>query len=613
MPEFIEPMLATLVDEAFDDDNWLFEVKWDGFRALSFVQGSKVEIKSRNNLSFNEKFSAIVSELKKLKSQVILDGEVVVIDESDKSHFQLIQNYKNKKNHSLVYYVFDILIKDGIDLRSLPLIERKEILKKYLEQLSLPFIRYSDHVIAKGIELFKAAAKMSLEGIIGKKITSEYVSKRSRDWVKIKSLATQEIIICGFTKPRGAREKFGALIAGIYNKENELAYAGHVGGGFTDAELLHIYNLLKELKTAKCPFKKTPKVNTSVTWVKPLLIAEVTFTEWTEVNSMRHPVFKGLRADMDNPKKIVKEVSEPLNRVKQMTGKTSDLKLTHLEKIYWSKEKITKGDLIDYYESIAPFILPYLKDRPIMLHRYPDGIEGKDFYQKDLNFNPPVGIKTFELMQEGKINNYLLINDVHSLLYAINLGSIDLHPFLSHTKTLQHPDYCVIDLDPHEIAFSHVIEVALALDELLNNLKIKHFCKTSGGKGLHILIPLKAKYDYEQSRQFAEIICMHIQKLFPKTTSMERSPQKRPKKIYLDCLQNRLSQSIVAPYAVRPRPFANVSTPLLWEEVNESLEIGQFNIHTVPARLAKMGDVMKGVLSAGINMQKALSAIKSPP
>jgi bifunctional non-homologous end joining protein LigD len=603
-------MLATLVDGPFDDDDWLFEVKWDGFRALAFIQDKKVELKSRNKLNFNNKFPEIVEELKKIKSTVILDGEVVVIDAKGKSHFQLIQNYKSQQNNTLCYYVFDILYKDGTDLRDLPLIERKNILKKYLEQLSLPMIRYSDHVVAKGKAFFKAAVKENLEGIIGKKLSSTYKSKRSHDWVKIKSLSTQEIIICGFTEPRGSRQKFGALIAGVYDKKNELVYAGHVGGGFNDALLKSVYEKLKPLITTKCPFKSVLKVNSPVTWVKPLLIAEATFTEWTKDNNMRHPIFKGLRIDKDNPKDVKKEIPEKVQDEKpRITSKNKDLKLTHLEKLYWPKENITKGDLIAYYEKIAPYILPYLKNRPIMLHRYPDGIEGKDFYQKDLNFNPPDWIKTFELSQEGKINNYLIINDVKSLLYAINLGSIDLHPFLSHTTSLEHPDYCVIDLDPHDISFDKVIEVAIVLHELLDKIKIKHYCKTSGGKGLHILIPLKAKYDYEQSRQFAEILCLYLNKQFPELTSMERSPQKRSKKIYLDCLQNRLSQSIAAPYSVRPRPHANVSTPLLWEEVNADLEIAKFNIHTVPDRLTKMGDILKPLLGSGVNIQKALSTL----
>lgn len=611
IPDFIPPMLATLVEAPFDSEDWLFEVKWDGFRALAYINNGDVKLMSRNELSFNKKFPAIVDELKKIPGTAVLDGEIVVVDSKGKSQFQLIQNYKEKTEGTLCYYVFDILYKDGQDLRDHPLVERKEILKKYLAQLGLPSILYSDHILKDGKRLFKAAIKEQLEGIIGKKISSVYQSKRSADWVKIKTSLRQEVVICGFTEPKGSRKKFGALIAGIYDSKKKLNYAGHVGGGFNGTILNEVYTLLQPLITQKCPFEQVPKVNTPVTWVKPKLIAEVSFAEWTKDNIMRQPIFQGLRNDKTSVS-VKKEVPVASPKKSEKAGSTKTVKglaLTHLDKIYWPDEKFTKGDLLSYYEKVAPFILPYLKDRPIMLHRYPDGITGKDFYQKDINFTHPEWIKTFPLKQEGSINNYLLINDLRSLLYAVNLGSIDLHPFLSHTDDLDHPDYCIIDLDPHDISFDKVVETALVLHEILGEMNVKHYCKTSGGKGLHIMIPLHAKYDYTQSRQFAEIICHLVNKKLPKTTSMERSPAKRPKRIYLDCLQNRFGQSIVAPYAVRPRPKAMVSTPLLWEEVNTDLVLSDYTIETVPARLKKIGDILKPVLGTGINMEKALKGL----
>lgn len=285
--------------------------------------------------------------------------------------------------------------------------------------------------------------------------------------------------------------------------------------------------------------------------------------------------------------------------------------LTNLDKIYWPKEKITKGDLIAYYKAMAPFILPYLKNRPIMLHRFPNGIKGQEFYQKDHKGPLPKGIKTCPVRHEGKIVHYLLINDLKSLLYAANLGSIDLHPFLSRNTSLDHPDWCVIDLDPHGISFDKVVEAALVLHEILDRIKVKHYCKTSGGKGLHIVIPMKGKYTFEQSRQFAELLCHMVRERLPKTTTMERGPQNRPKKaIYLDCLQNRIGQTIVAPYAVRPRAKAPVSTPLTWKEVKKSLDVQKFTILTVPKRVKKMKEIFKPVLGKGINLKKALSALK---
>ena len=570
MPQFIPPMLATLIDEPFDSDEWLFEVKWDGYRAQAVIDKNKVALISRNKLSFNQKFPSIVQELQQIPAKVILDGEIVALDDKGKSHFQLLQNYKKKT--ALCYYVFDILYKDGKDLRERPLIERKEILKKFIKQLALSHIRYSDHVVRDGKKLFKAAEKEQLEGIIGKKITSEYASRRSSDWVKIKTSMRQEQLICGFTEPRGSRKKFGALLMGVYDNSHELQYVGHVGGGFSEKLLESVYKKLKPLVVKKCPFKQPPKTNMPVTWVKPTVLAEVSFSEWTEDKSMRHPVFKGVKED----------------------------------KIFWPKEKYTKGDLLAYYEKVAPYILPYLKNRPITLHRFPDGITGSDFYQKNIE-NPPKGIKTVPVTHEGKVTNYLLIDSVKSLLYAIQLASIDLHPFLARKNSLDAPDYCVIDLDPHDIAFDAVVEAALEVHALLDAIGVAHYCKTSGGKGLHILIPLKGKYSFDQSKQFAELICHIVHKKLPKTTSLERKSEKRPKKIYLDYLQNRPGQSIAAPYSVRPRPGATVSTPITWKEVTKSLDPAAFTIETVPARLEKIGDTFAPVLGKGVNLKKAVA------
>lgn len=610
IPEFISPMLATLIEAPFDDEDWLFEVKWDGYRALSFIKEKNVEIKSRNNLSFNDKFPSIVKDLKKIGGQVILDGEVVVLDEVGKSNFQLMQNYNTNTEGALCYYVFDILYKDGKDLRELPLIERKEILKKLLNQVTLEFVRYGDHIVKQGKAFFNEASKSKLEGIIGKKIVSTYQNKRSKDWVKIKTSMRQEVVIGGFTAPRGSRKKFGALLVGIYNDKKRLDYVGHVGGGFSESLLDDIFRQLEPIIQKNSPFHAEIKPNAPVTWVKPKLVCEVVFSEWTKDNIMRHPVFQGLRIDKP-AKEIIKEVPEELAQLvpHKRSSKKSVLELTHLDKIYWPEEKYTKGDLLEYYKSIAPFILPHLKNRPITLHRYPEGIMGKDFYQKDLPISHPDWLKTCEIQQEGKINHYLIIDDVNSLLYAVNLGSIDIHPFISRYKSLETPDYCIIDLDPHDISFDKVIEAALTIHEILDDIKVKHYCKTSGGKGLHIFIPLNGKYDYDQSRRFAEVIGYLVHQKLPLTTSLERSPAKRPGKIYIDCLQNRISQTVVAPYSVRPRPHANVSTPLEWKEVNERLDVGKFNLKNIPQRLKKMGDLFAPIQSEKTNLKIVLNRL----
>lgn len=296
MPDFIPPMLATLISQPFDDKNWVFEIKFDGYRLLAFIDHKQVKLKSRNNHLWNQKFPSIVDSLAKINSQVIFDGELVVLDAKGKSHFQLMQNYRKEQETHLYYYVFDVLYKDGKDLRNLPLIERKRILKKYIKQLSLPKIRFSQHIVGEGKAFFMQAAKAHLEGIIGKRSLSTYQSKRSLDWVKMKNTLRQEVVIGGFTPPRGSREKFGALLIGVYNNKKELEFIGRVGGGFDTALLQEVYHQLVPLIQKKSPFKNPPKI-AAVTWIKPKLVCEVTFTEWTKNNSMRHPIFQGLRID----------------------------------------------------------------------------------------------------------------------------------------------------------------------------------------------------------------------------------------------------------------------------------------------------------------------------
>lgn len=610
-PDFIQPMLATLISKPFNDQNWLFEIKWDGFRTLAFINKGEVALKSRNKNLLNHNFPKIVEELEQVKESVILDGEVVVLDEKGRSDFQLMQNYQRDRKGALYYYLFDFLFKDGSDLRELPLTERKTLLKTFVDKYQFSNIRFSDHILEKGEAFFQEASKNHLEGIIGKKINSPYLPFRSRDWVKIKTLRRQEVVICGFTQPRGSRKKFGSLIVGVYNDQDTLSYAGNVGGGFNFASLKEVYKKLEPLIQKNSPFKNKIKTKTAATWVKPKLICEVSFSEWTKENIMRQPIFQGLRTDKP-PKKVKREIASSPTIVleKEVKKKIGKVTLTHLDKIFWPKEKITKRELIEYYQSISAYILPYLKKRPQTLHRFPDGIEGLDFYQKEIDSSVPSWVSKAPVQHEGKLINYLLVNDLNSLLYAVNLGNIDFHPFISQIDKLDFPDYCVIDLDPHGITFENVVEVALVYHEILEKVSVDHYLKTSGGNGLHIYIPLKAKYDYAQSRQFAEIISFIVHKRMPKITSMERDPKKRPKKIYLDCLQNRFGQTVVAPYSVRPRPGAKVSMPLSWNELNSKLDPANFNLLNTPKRLKEKGDLFKPVLGKGIDLKSSLKKIQ---
>lgn len=578
-------MLATLIDEPFDNDDWIFEVKWDGYRAIA----NSKEMLSRAKNPLNHKFPLIAKELKAIPGDFIIDGEVVIIDENGKANFQLIQNYQKSGTGTLYYYAFDLLYLNGKDLTELPLLERKEELRSLLKHSRHPHIIYSDHIIGKGKAFFKEAQKLGLEGIMGKKSNSPYVQSRSSEWVKIKTKQRQEVIIGGYTEPRGGRSYFGALLVGL-NKKGKLHYSGHVGTGFNETTLKSLYGKMAKLKTKECPFINKPKPNAPVIWIKPKLICEVAFQEWTEEGIMRQPSFQGLRED-----KKTKEVIH-------------EAEITHPTKIYFPKEKISKGEVIEYYEKIAGYILPYLKNRPLVMRRFPDGIAKPSFVQKEAGHVPDF-VETVTVEHEDRDVHYIVVNNKETLLYVANLGSIEMHPFNASIDHLKEPDYLVFDLDPEKISFEAVIKTAQTLHEVLDQFDIPNYCKTSGATGLHIYIPLDGKYDFEQTRQFAWIIASMVHEKIPNITSLERMPKKRQKKVYLDTLQNREMQTLAAAYSLRGKPGATVSTPLEWDEVKKGLDPLKFNINTLFKRLDKLGDIFKPVLGKGINMKKILKAI----
>ena len=653
MPNGITPMLATLTDKPFDNPDWLFEIKWDGYRALAFVEKGKVSLLSRRNISFNKKFPPIVEALQQLDDDVVLDGEIVSVDESGKGDFQQLQQWQKTGAGILLYYAFDILWLNGYDLRELPLTERKAILKSILPEDSL--IRYSDHIEATGKDFYELAEREGLEGIMAKHAASTYIAgARSSQWLKVKTHRRQEAVIAGFTEPRKSRKYFGALVLGIY-ENGELVYAGHSGTGFTEKSQAELYKKMKPLISKTCPFRKKPKTNMPCTWLKPALVCEIKFSEWTKDNLMRMPVFMGLREDK-KPKEVTREQAiaaqpdkiekgmpttvkkQPQQKVRSKKAATKSthrkakdddplldetakkqvltingqqLTFTNLDKIYWPKEKIAKRDLINYYHMVAPYILPYLKDRPQSLNRNPDGISKSGFYQKDVTGKVPGWITTYPYVSESenKKKKYLVCTDEASLLYMANLGCIEMNPWLSTIHHPDNPDWCVIDLDPGNISFDKVIEAAQVVKQVADEAGIDCWCKTSGSTGLHIYIPLNAKYTYEQSRQLAELIVTLVHQEIPSYTSLERSPAKRKNKIYLDYLQNRPVQTIAAPYSVRPKPGATVSAPLHWEEVKKGLEMQQFTITTMHKRIQEEGDIFKPVLGKGINLEKVIKKI----
>lgn len=622
MPTSAKPMLATLVDEPFDAKDWIFEVKWDGYRALAEIQKEGIHLYSRSFQLFDKRYPSLIQNLSSIQIDALLDGEIVVLDDEGKPSFQMVQNYQRTQKGTLIYYVFDLLYLEGYDIRHLPLVERKELLKKLVADI--PQVRFCEHIQQKGKAFFQAALKEGFEGIIGKQAQSQYQEGRSHDWVKIKTHQRQETIICGFTPPQGAREKFGSLLLGVYDQK-ELVYVGHTGSGFNRQTLKDIHEKIQPLTQKESPFPHPPKLRTPVTWVKPEVVCEIKFAEWTKTGQMRQAIFVDIREDKQ-PQEVIRERTLSAKKVleeqidqegqkakprksKRKKASLPSAELTNLDKIYWPTEGYTKGDLIDYYRQVASLILPYLKDRPETLKRYPNGIEGSSFFQKDIR-DVPSWVRTEEIQHEDHKVHYLFIEDERSLLYAANLGCIGFHPFNSRLQTLYAPDYAIIDLDPEAVSFDQVIEVAQGVHAVLAELKVPSVCKTSGATGMHIYIPMGAQYTFEEVKQFANLIVHIVHKHLPDLTSLERSPGKRQKKVYLDYLQNNFAQTMAAPYSVRPLPGAPVSTPLKWSEVKVGLSPTDFTIKTALKRFTKVGDLFKPILGKGIDISTILEKVK---
>ncbi|MBV9122007.1 MAG: DNA ligase D [Planctomycetes bacterium] len=612
----VRPMLATLVKEPFDRPGWLFEVKWDGYRAVAEVGPQGVSFYSRNHKSFESRFAPLVESLRRLGREAVLDGEVVVVDDRGQAHFQLLQNFQKTGKGRLLYYVFDLLYLDGSDLRGLPLRRRKELLQGILG--ALPDVLLSEHVEEHGVAFFEAARAQGLEGILAKDGDSPYrEGVRGLEWLKIKTHLRQEAVICGFTEPRGRRRDLGALVLGVYDGDN-LVYIGHTGGGLNARGLTDLRSRLEPWAQRACPFRKKPKTNAPVHWVKPQLVCEVSFQEWTQDGLMRQPIFLGLREDKI-PQDVRREESRPGEEVAteeksksiRSVGRKEPV-LTHLDKVYWPKEGYTKGDLIAYYREMAPVLLPYLRDRPQSLHRHPNGMAGKSFFQKDVSRQPPPDwVKTMTIPPGSgtKDVTYVLCQDQASLLYLANLGCIELNPWNSRVDSLENPDYLVIDLDPEDVPFARVVEAARAVHQILDRAGAPSLCKTSGKRGLHVFVPLGARYNYDQARRFAEILARLVHERLPDSTSLVRSPALRQGRVYLDYLQNRRGQTLVAPYAVRPAPGATVSTPLKWAEVKKTLDPTQFNLRTLPKRLDRVGDLWQPILGPGVDLAACLKRL----
>jgi bifunctional non-homologous end joining protein LigD len=634
MPTAIVPMKSSLTDTPPKGDDWLFEVKWDGVRAICFIDDGKVRMVSRTGHSCERQYpelSVIGHQI--AAKQAILDAEITVLDKNGVSSFGLMQPRiavadPNSIAHlarriPVTLFVFDLLYLDGYDLRGVPLIERKRALQEILQPSAV--VRYSEHFVNNGDDMLAAARVTGLEGILAKNAASTYQAKRSRDWLKIKIVAEQEFIICGYTA--GEREYFGSLVLGLYEK-GKLIYAGNVGTGFDQNMLEQIYRCIEPLTTMQAPFAEIPQIGREITWVRPEVVCEVKFANWTEEGRLRAPVFLGLRPDVEANEVArettapAEETAKPSVRPPLLTGKVEEaavnmdgkrLKFTHLNKVFYPAEAYTKRDLLNYYDAVADLLLPYLKDRPLSLKRYPDGIAGEFFFQKDTHDRVAPWIRVEPIYSDHKKApiRFVLADDRAALLYLTNLGCIDQNPWMSRVGSLDCPDFMLIDLDPQGCEFDRIIEAAKLVRKKLDAVGLEGYPKTTGGDGMHIYVPLEPVYSYEQVRSFAEIIARVSATERPDLFTTPRPVARREQnKVYFDYLQIGESKTIAAPYVVRAYPGAPVATPLAWREVAQGLMPSHFHIRNVLDRFSRVGDLFEPVLRKPQRLEPAIQKLE---
>jgi bifunctional non-homologous end joining protein LigD len=650
MPKNLTPMLAQIgKGDPPTSADWLFEVKWDGVRALCYLENGKVRMVSRNGNAIDRQYP----ELSILPHHInatsaILDAEIAALDARGVPSFELLQRRINiaeasaiatlARKDPVVLFVFDLLYLDGHDLRGVPLIERKRLLQQILKPGD--GINYSNHFEGNGPDLLAAARQQGLEGIVGKRANSLYESRRGSDWVKWKVTASSSFVLCGFTK--GERDYFGALVLGVYD-QGKFLWAGNVGTGFDRKMMQLVHSKLAPLAIEKCPLEPDKNLPREVTWTRPDLVCEVKFSNWTEDGRLRAPVFLGLRPDID-PTECVREDlpsgDQPSDHAdgSDVTMKNPDkpdpsskrpptesvllppdakeatpvidghrLKLTNLDKIYFPQDGFRKRDLLNYYDAVAPLLVPHLKDRPLSLKRYPNGIDKPYFFQKEAAESFPKWLR-IEKAPDGI--HYVIGEDRATLLFLANLGCIDHNPWMSRVGSYEHPDYVLIDLDPFECPFEKIVEAALLVRATLDLADLESYPKTTGGDGLHIFIPVFPRYSYAQVRSFAQVISELVTAQRPDLFTTPRAVSKRQKnRVYFDWQQIAEGKTISAPYVVRPYAGAPVAAPLAWREVTPKLRPDQFHIGNALARFDRVGDLFQDVLKKPQELDGAIEKL----
>ena len=588
LPIALSPQLAVLVDEPPRGGGWIYEVKFDGYRLLARIDGDDVRLFTRNGNDWSSRLKPLRDEVRALGiASSWLDGEIVMLNGKGNPDFQALQGaFDNSRTGDIVFFVFDVPFFGGYDLRRVPLVERRKLLQQVLEPRESAHVRYSGHFDAPVEQLLEGACKQGLEGLIGKRADAPYASTRSASWIKLKCTRRQEFVVAGYTDPKGSRTGFGSLLLGVHDDEGRLVYAGNVGTGFDEALLRSLMAKLEALATDKDPFHERPR-SVKGHWVRPRLIAEVAFTEWTGEGRIRHPVFHGLRTDKDAGA-ITREAEVHEVDAKKPSLRAS-IKVTNPDRVIDPKSNATKLDLVHYYERVAPHMLPHLVGRPIALVRAPTGIGGELFFQKHGEKISIPGIRQLDRSFWPGHAAMLEVATRQALVGAAQMNVIELHTWNSTTADIAHPDRVIFDLDPGEgIDWETLKEATSLVKKMLDLLGLESFLKTSGGKGLHVVVPLEPKWDYDEVKDFSERLVQHMAATIPKLFVAKSGARNRVGRIFIDYLRNGKGATTVAAFSARARPGLGVSMPVAWKELPKLAAADQWNIANVHERLKRL-------------------------
>lgn len=605
-PDWIAPQLATLVDHMPSSGDWLHEIKYDGYRILCCIRRGTVTLYTRNGNDWTAKLHAQAEAIASLQlKNAWLDGEAVVFTDRGRTDFQALQNaFDSSFTGRIVYCLFDVLYLEGYDLRSSALADRKHVLASLVARHAAhgdSLLRYSDHIEGQGSEVFAEACRNGLEGLIAKRADLPYRSGRSRSWLKIKCEQRQEFVIGGFTEPAGSRRGFGALLVGYYD-EHRLRYAGKVGTGFSEATLRQLHRILGDRERPRSPFADPPTKSEvrGVHWVEPDLVAEVRFAEWTKEGILRQPSFQGLRTDK-SAREIVKEQAQPISvdgtsqhhkshrPSKRPVPTRSRARLTNPDRVLYPDLGLTKDDLARYYEQIGEWILPHLRGRPLTLLRCPEGYQNC-FYQKHVNERVPQAIGRLEIKEDdGGRATYMVADTLDAVLGLVQMGVLELHTWGATRDRLDRPDRLTFDLDPDpSVSWTEVVEAARLMKTLLEELDLACFLKTTGGKGLHVVVPILRAHDWDEAKSFAKAVADHMVSTIPQRFTSNMAKRVRKGKIFIDYLRNARGATAIAAYSPRAKPGAPVSVPITWDELSTEVTSDHFTVMNVPARLKQL-------------------------